>query len=124
VVLANYQNFEKISEYILQSERRKIEEVQSFFSFIFENGQLRYLYMRHTWRTLHDTMIEISFRVGTLKYVPLLVQLQSNARDINYSRNLHRTVPLLGIRWSLIKLYSIMSSMARHGIFRRRFLHQ
>ncbi len=73
MVLANYQNFEKISEYILQSERRKIEEVESFFSFIFENGQLRYLYMRHTWRTLHDTMIEISFRVGTLKYVPLLV---------------------------------------------------
>ena len=46
------------------------EKVLSFFSFISKRGQLRYLYMRYPWGTLHDTMIEISFRVGTLKYVP------------------------------------------------------
>ena len=40
------------------------------FSFISKKWQIRCLYMRYPWRTLHDTMTQIFFHVGTLKYVP------------------------------------------------------
>jgi hypothetical protein len=71
-ILANLQISKKIWRNRSQSNEVENRKSWVFFSFISKRGQLRYLYMRYLWGTLHDTMIEISFRVGTLKYVPLL----------------------------------------------------
>jgi hypothetical protein len=70
-ILANSQISKKIWRNRSQSNEVENRKSWVFFSFISKRGQLRYLYMRYLWGTLHDTMIEISFRVGTFKYVPL-----------------------------------------------------
>jgi hypothetical protein len=56
--------------------------------------------MRYLWGTLHDTMIEISFRVGTLKYVPLSV-LKGN---IDLVKDNHRLRAVLVLKYMNIMM--------------------
>ncbi len=72
IILANFQKIKNKKHCDTHISRISSEtgKVRSFFSLRSKRGQLRYSYTRYPWVTLYDTMIQISFCVGTLKYVP------------------------------------------------------